>query len=148
MFSWIKSFFSQTSESAQRMKQYILVVDDSEVERTFYRQTLQKAGYEVFAASNALTVIDSLKNRKPDLIISDLSMPDMDGKEMCRCIKANDETENIPVIFLTGKAKNGEVVDCFDAGGEYFLEKPIDAKTLVRQVQTILSDLAQEVLLD
>lgn len=141
MLNWIKSVLYGRSENLSEKGQYILLVDDSEVERTFYRKTLMKAGYQIFAASNALIAIESLKKRKPDLILLDLLMPDMNGKEMCRRIKCNDETKDIPVIFLTGNAKPGEVVECFDAGGEHYLEKPINGRTLVLEVGNILSDM-------
>ena len=97
MLNWIKSILTGGAKNAPVSKdRYVLVVDDSEVERRFYKKTLEKAGYEVFAASNALTAIESLEKRQPDLILSDLCMPEMDGKEMCRRIKCNENTENIP----------------------------------------------------
>ena len=143
MWEKIKSLFSIGSKRAGLKGRYILVVDDSDVERQFYKSTLKRAGYHVLSVSGASEAMMSLENGHPDLIISDLDMPDIDGKELCRRIKNAEMTENIPVIFLTGSAKPGDVVECFDAGGDFYLEKPISAGTLIRQVNNIFNDLEE-----
>jgi len=119
---------------------HVLVVDDGQSERTFYSATLKKAGYTVDTACCAKEAMDVVRQKRPDVILMDFCMPDMNGNELCRRLKDMDETADIPVIFLTGSARSTDVVDCFDAGGEYFLTKPIQAKSLIRQVKMVLSD--------
>jgi len=144
--SIVKKFCGLFSKTNTPKNKYILVVDDSELERRFYCKTLRKAGYDVQSVRDGVSAIKEMEDRYPDLVISDLAMPGMNGKEFCQRVKNNEQTEKIPFMFLTGSAAPGEVVECFEAGGEFYLEKPIDARTLVRQVSNIFNDLEQEIL--
>jgi len=145
MWKWIQSFlFQDNSLSPVSQNQFILVVDDNETERVFYARTLDKAGYEIAMAQSAHEAMNLVRQRRPDVILTDFYMPEMNGHEMCRILKDDPETAGIPVIFLTSSDKSADLVECFDAGCEYFLKKPIDARSLVRQVNTVLSDLKQE----
>ena len=145
MWKWIRSFFSPGDGAFEASKnKHILVVDDSETERVFYARTLERAGYEITAAESGPQALGLVRQRRPDLILTDFYMPEMNGREMCRILKEDPQAADIPVIFLTGSTKPADVIDCFDAGCEHFLEKPIDAKCLVRQVNTVLGDLEQE----
>jgi len=139
-----KKFFKLFGKETIPKNKYILVVDDSDVERRFYCKALERAGYDVGFACNGISAIKEMEVRHPDLVISDLVMPGMNGKEFCQTIKNTERLEKIPFMFLTGSAAPGEVVECFEAGGEFYLEKPIDARTLVRQVGNIFNDLEQE----
>ncbi len=119
---------------------HVLVVDDGQSERRLYSEILKKAGYTVDTAACADEAISAIHRKKPDVILMDFCMPGMNGNELCRHLKNTGDAENIPVIFLTGSAGAVDMVECFDAGGEYFLTKPINAKCLMRQVNTVLSD--------
>ena len=138
MLKWLKSLLkSGNQEMTKPNGRYILIVEDGGVERAFYTKTLEKAGYEVASACDAFEAIKMIEKRIPDIILSDVSMPHMSGKEMCLKLKADDRTANIPIVFLTGSVRPMEVMDCFDVGAEHYLEKPIDAKCLVRQMDMI-----------
>ncbi len=143
MRQWLSSLFGGNRQKIPQNK-YILVVDDGENERMFYTRTLKKAGYEVEAVNGGAAALESIAKRFPDLVITDFYMPEMNGRELCDRLKHDPRTAQIPIVFLTGSARPADIVDCFDAGCEYYLEKPIDARTLVRQVTTILSDLEEE----
>jgi CheY-like chemotaxis protein len=141
MWKTIRSFFSGCSCGCDPSNhKHVLVVDDGQSERTFYSATLKKAGYTVDTACCAKEALEVVQQKKPNVILMDFCMPDMNGNELCRQLKRSDDTAEIPVIFLTGSARSTDVMDCFDAGGEYFLTKPIQAKSLIRQVNTVLSD--------
>lgn len=121
-------------------RHHVLVVDDGESERTFYSRALKRAGYTVDTASCADDAIELIRQRRPDAILMDFSMPGMNGNDLCRHLKDTGLAVDVPVIFLTGSTRPDDVVDCFDAGGEHFLTKPIRAKSLVRQVAAVISD--------
>lgn len=141
MWKIIESLFTKTRQkNSCGCHRHVLVVDDGQSERTFYSATLKKAGYTVDTACCAKEALEVVQQKKPNVILMDFSMPDMNGNELCRHLKASDDTAGIPVIFLTGSARSTDVMDCFDAGGEYFLTKPIQAKSLIRQVNTVLGD--------
>ena len=65
----------------------------------------------------------------------DLAMPGMNGKEVCKRLKNKDETKHIPVVFLTGSATAADVVECYDVGADYYLNKPIRPDVLIKQIE-------------
>lgn len=138
MLKWLKNLFGKSEMPFQG--RYVLVVDDSPVEREFYIQSLLKAGFQCSGAIEASQALEMISRRRPDLIISDFMMPGMNGKEFCLQIKEDPSTKNIPVIFLTGSANSQEVLGLFQAGAENYLAKPIDATTLIRQVNMVFED--------
>ncbi|MEW5894953.1 MAG: response regulator [Candidatus Omnitrophota bacterium] len=144
MWQWLRQLCRKSVPQRILKNRSILIVEDGEGERRFYSRTLEKAGYDVDTASDAFQAMKKIDKKMPDLILTDVVMPGMDGKEMCLRLKSDERTAHIPVVFLTGSVKGGEVVDCFGVGAEYYLEKPIDARGLVHQIDMVLSDLEQE----
>ena len=118
----------------------ILVVDDSDVDRTFSLRTLSNRGYKILSAPNGETGVQMAKAHRPDLILLDYMMPDLNGPEVCHILKNDTTTKNIPVIFLTSLDTPKSVVDCFEQGAEIFLPKPIKASELLEQVRLTLSE--------
>jgi CheY-like chemotaxis protein len=118
----------------------ILVIDDNETVQTFVKRILTKYGYEMNSAYDGVSGLKLVKEYQPHLILLDFLMPGMTGKEVCARIKNDPETRNIPVIFLTGSAKVGNVIECYDVGADIYLEKPVNGKVLVEQIETSLSD--------
>jgi len=140
MWKWLANIFAPTKGNLYKGRS-VLVVDDSPVEREFYTRSLIKAEFNVSGAENASQALEMIRSRRPDLIISDYMMPGMNGKEFCVQIKEDPVTNSIPVIFLTGSASSKDVLECFHAGADNYLAKPIDAKTLVRQVCMAFEDM-------
>ncbi len=141
MLNWLKNIFRSKKKKNGKTGRYVLVVDDSAVEREFYIRFLTKAGFEVSGAIDASQALEMVALRRPELIISDYMMPGMNGKEFCVQIKEDPDTCSIPVIFLTGSANSKDVLECFQVGAENYLAKPIDGKTLVRQVGMAFEDI-------
>ncbi len=123
----------------------ILVVDDGEVERKFISHALEKLGFNVIAVEDGFVALDVIKKQPMDLIILDFYMPKMNGKAICSALKADPQSKDIPVIFLTGSASPKDIIDCYEVGAEYFLTKPISANQLTKQVEAIFSELQSEV---
>src|SRR4051794_1617426 len=95
----------------------ILVVDDIAANRNVLSETLEREAYEVLLAPDGETAIKVAQKARPDLILLDVMMPGMNGFETCRRLKANPETESIPVLFISAQNETRSMVDGFKAGG-------------------------------
>lgn len=142
MLKKLIDFFYGTSESAASFAgKRILVIDDGEVERRFISRALEKKGYVVSVAAEGRTGIKLAQEEQPDLIVLDYRMPGLNGIEVCKRLKSRDEqTCGIPVIFLTGSTTPADVIDCYEVGAEYYLSKPISARTLTNEVEMVFKD--------
>ena len=118
-------------------KPVILVIEDNEDIRN-YLNTLLKAEYHVLTADNGNRGLKLASNRIPDLIITDIMMPGLDGYELCEQLKTNDVTSHIPVVMLTAKASNESIEMGFEKGADYFITKPFVPKILQLRVHNIL----------
>lgn len=116
----------------------ILVVEDEPFIRQILRVQLQSAGYIVATAENGVKGLDEVKKCRPDLVLLDLMMPDMDGSEVCKRLKGCYETSNIPVIILTAKSDLGEKVRTLECGANDYLTKPYELDELLARVRNLL----------
>jgi CheY-like chemotaxis protein len=121
-------------------KMMVLIVEDNEVDRKIIVKTLKTLGCKVMIAENGSEGYIKAVSHKPDLILSDCNMPYMDGVEMCRQIKEDESTKDIPVIFLTGVDSPRNVIDCFSLEAESFVCKPINPKMLSNQIASVLEE--------
>jgi two-component system alkaline phosphatase synthesis response regulator PhoP len=120
-------------------KQYkILVVDDEKDIQEFIEYNLKKEGYEVFLANNGVEAIEAAKRIKPDLILMDVMMPQMDGIQACQQIKSNPSLNKIFIVFLTARAEEYSELAGFDAGADDYIAKPIKPKLLLTRLSAIL----------
>ncbi len=121
-----------------RSEPLILVVEDNDTIRNAFSILLGESGYEVVQAASGAEALDLSVSHLPDLVLMDLGLPDMNGLEVTRQLKARRETGNIPVIALTGRALETNERECLDAGCHGFLAKPIDAEQLLRRIPEYL----------
>jgi len=135
--SLFKKWFGP-KEDNQHIK--IVIVDDVETNRVFFRKVLEKRGYTVLTATNGLEGIELIRKEQPKLVLLDFVMPGMKGPEVCRIIKMEDQTKDIPVLFLTSVDAPTDIIECYDEGAENFLTKPIQADELIKHVEMILED--------
>jgi DNA-binding response OmpR family regulator len=133
-------------------KARILCVDDDRPTITIVSSVLRKEGYEVETALSGADGLKKAREMKPDLVILDVMMPDMDGFQVCRFLKDDPDTAHIEVLMLTSKGgvnrpardvhcfrtKLDDRMEGFDVGALEFLTKPIKAKTLVERVNAVL----------
>jgi CheY-like chemotaxis protein len=117
----------------------LLLAEDEPDVQLIARMSLKKAGFLVTTVTNGIEVLARVAEDRPDAILLDCMMPDMDGFETCTRLKADPATRDIPVIFVTAKVQDSEVAHCLSLGAVGCIAKPFDALTLGTQVRTILS---------
>ncbi len=122
------------------MGKVILVVDDDPDIVKIVELRLTANGYEVHTAHTGEEGLRKCKLIKPDAVILDLMMPDMDGSSVAHEMKDDPSISKIPVIFLTGAVKASEVPKSHKIGGQYFLAKPFKAEDLLKMLQVVLSE--------
>jgi CheY-like chemotaxis protein/MinD-like ATPase involved in chromosome partitioning or flagellar assembly len=120
------------------MSEKILIVDDDIDSLKLIGLTLQRNGYEVLVANAGNQAINKAQNEQPHLIILDVMMPDMDGYEVCRRLRSQDHTKNIPIIMFTAKTMIDDKVAGFEAGADDYLTKPTHPTELISRVKAIL----------
>jgi len=117
----------------------VLVVDDNQVNRLTVREALKESPYELVEAADGRTAVDIAVERKPDLILMDLMMPEMDGLEATRVLKSRDDTARIPILMLTALDDTGDRISAFDAGVTGFLNKPFSQLELRAHVRSYVN---------
>jgi PleD family two-component response regulator len=117
---------------------YLLFADDNLEMRNMVRDFFGSSGHEIALASDGLAALAAVREREPDLVILDQSMPGMSGFEVCRNIKRNPFTSRIPVLMLTAQADVEDKVEGFEAGADDYLAKPFDPRELRARVQALL----------
>lgn len=117
----------------------ILIVEDNPDNRDALSRRLQRRGFEVVMAFDGKAGLAMARSEKPDLILMDMNMPEMDGWEATRQLKAVDETRAIPVIALTAHAMSGDRERALEAGCADYHTKPVELPKLLAQIEAILS---------
>ena len=117
----------------------ILIVDDKTNNLQLLSKYLQKANYRTLIAQDGEKAIKTVKSLKPDLIILDIMMPKMDGFDVCRCLKADSETQDIPIIFMTALAETMDKVKGLKLGAVDYMTKPFNEHELLARIKTHLS---------
>ena len=121
------------------MSARILCVEDNPQNMRLVRKILQHQGFEVIEAVDGLTGVDLAHKEKPDLILMDINLPDIDGLEATARIKANPELQSIPVVALTANAMYGDEERALAAGCDGYISKPVSRAKLVEQVAQYLN---------
>jgi len=116
----------------------ILVVDDEEDILQFLSYNLEKEGAKVYTAKNGLIAIEVAMKKKPDLILLDVMMPEMDGVETCMRFRELPETKNVIIAFLTARGEDYSQIAGFDAGADDFVTKPIKPRVLISRLKALL----------
>jgi two-component system cell cycle response regulator DivK len=116
----------------------ILYVEDNADNRMLVRRILMAEGYSLLEAVNATQALETLKNTKPDLILMDINMPDMDGYSLTTQIKETPGLESIPIIALTANVMRGDRERSLEAGCDGYIQKPIDIDLLSEQIERFL----------
>lgn len=116
----------------------ILVIDDEENIRTLVKYNLEKSGFQVVECGDGITALTFAKTDKPDLILLDLMLPELDGLEVCRTLKQHQDTTAIPIIMLSAKDEEVDKILGLELGADDYLTKPFSARELVARIKAVL----------
>ena len=119
-------------------KEKILVVDDEEDILELVRYNLFKNGYQVTCVSSGELAMQKLKEETPHIILLDLMLPEMDGLDVCRSLRSNPATVNIPIIMITAKGEDADIVTGLELGADDYLTKPFSPRVLLARIRAIL----------
>lgn len=124
----------------------ILIVDDTDANVRLLSHVLRGEGYAPIVAFNGTDAIEMIENRRPDLVLLDVMMPDMSGFEVCSSINADVDLKDIPIIFLSALAETSDKVEGFEAGGVDYITKPFQKDEVLARIKThlVLSQLQKE----
>ena len=117
----------------------ILVVDDDQTITVLLKKYLEKNGYEAMVINEASEGLELAMTRKPDLIILDVMMPIINGFNFCRLLKAEEDSKDIPIIFLTSRNKLKDIEIGLEMGAEAYLIKPLNIEELLKTIRVIES---------
>lgn len=120
----------------------ILLVDDEEDILNFLSYNLKKEGYEVYTALNGHDGIALAKKHKPQLIVLDVMMPEMDGIETCRIMRENKELANLLIVFLSARSEDYTQIAGFDSGADDYITKPIKPRVFISRIKALLRRLS------
>jgi DNA-binding response OmpR family regulator len=116
----------------------VLVADDDEDILVLVRTVLERAGYEVVAARNGVEATAAAEQRRPDLAVLDVSMPELDGLEVLRRLRADASTSDVPVLLLSARVQEDDVAEGFATGANAYMQKPFSPRELSDRVSELL----------
>ena len=119
-------------------KKQILAVDDEEDILELVQFNLIKEGYQVFCAASGDEALKLADTHLPDLIVLDLMLPDIDGLEITKILKAEPKTKNIPIVMLTAKGEEADIVTGLELGADDYVTKPFSPRILIARVRAVL----------
>ncbi|HIK24498.1 MAG: response regulator [Thermosynechococcus sp. Uc] len=116
----------------------VLVVEDMPSEMAFISSLLREAGYMVIEALGAKEALEKISQYKPDVVITDVVMPEMSGFELCRALKKNPETEKLPVVVCSSKNQELDRLWAMKQGADAYVTKPFTRDDLVRALKSVV----------
>jgi DNA-binding response OmpR family regulator len=135
-----KEFFLLSGGELMSASLNILIVEDSPTQSKLLRLILEENGYKVDSANNGIKALDYLRHKRPNLVITDIVMPEMDGFILCKTIKNDPNWKNIPVMLLTSLSDPQDVIKGLQAGADNFLTKPYEDTFLISRIQHIFAN--------
>lgn len=129
--------------TSHTMKHCILLIEDNDVIRENTMEILELSDFEVLAASGGIKGLELLQIKKPDLILCDILMPEMNGYQFFQAIQQDHDVSSIPFIFLTAYSEKKDVEEALSMGAQDYIVKPFDADDLVALVRKYLPELIQ-----
>jgi DNA-binding response OmpR family regulator len=117
----------------------VLVIDDDPVILKLLQVNFEMEGFAVLTASDGLQGLQAARDSRPDVVISDVMMPHMNGLELVAALGADEGTDDIPIILLSARAQGTDVTEGLDVGADAYVTKPFDPLQLIDQVHLLLS---------
>lgn len=125
-------------------KKSILVVEDEEDIQQLVSYNLVRAGFDVDCADTGEDALQRMRDKQPDLVLLDLMLPGVDGSEVCRSMRLDEQTREIPIIMLTAKGEDDDVMSGLDLGADDYVTKPFSPGILVSRIKAVLRRKAKE----
>jgi two-component system phosphate regulon response regulator PhoB len=119
-------------------KEKILVVDDEEDILELVRHNLAREGYQIICATTGESAINKALSEKPDLLVLDLMLPGMDGLAVARKLKNNVDTRSIPIVMLTAKGEESDIVAGLELGADDYITKPFSPRVLIARIRAVI----------
>ena len=129
---------------AETMKKRILIVEDEADIRELVRYNLEREGFDVAEAESGEKGFKAIAKKAPDMILLDLMLPGKDGMQICRELKQDEKTRGIPVVMMTARGEESDIVAGLELGAEDYVVKPFSPKVLVARVKAVLRRLETE----
>jgi two-component system cell cycle response regulator DivK len=117
----------------------VLIVEDDAETRRFYSRALADDGFRTDEAHNGFQALEKALSATPDLILTDIAVPGMDGIELCRRLRADERTSEVPVLAITGYSDRRYPARAMDAGADHVLAKPCQTDVLVREARRLIA---------
>jgi putative two-component system response regulator len=127
----------EPTSQIQPRRSRVLVADDTESVRSLFRKLLLADGHDVVSASDGAAALDAVREHMPDVVLLDVTMPRMDGLEVCRRLKADPATRLTPIVLVTGQADLSDRIRGIEAGADEFLSKPVHPHELRARVRSL-----------
>jgi DNA-binding response OmpR family regulator len=128
---------SAAGHEQQRQRRILVVEDDAAILRQI-EFNLQSHGYAVETATTGIEAIKAMMARRPDLLITDVMMPEMDGHELAMSVRADPELKDVPIIMLTARTQDEDMMQGYQSGTDLYLTKPFNLDELVTFVRRIV----------
>lgn len=125
-------------ENGNKTTPVILVVDDNLQNLELFQAYLEEIDCQIVTAVDGLEAMDAVSEHCPDLILLDIMMPKMSGFEVCKRVKSDDSTSDIPILMVTALSEFGDIERAIDCGADDFLSKPVNKLELLTRVKTML----------
>ncbi|NOZ07637.1 MAG: response regulator transcription factor [FCB group bacterium] len=122
----------------KRLNKLILIVDDEKDIRNLVSFNLKKAGFQTLLASDGEKAIRETRTHYPDLIVLDLMLPGINGHDACRVLKGDPKTSKIPILMLTARGEEADIIKGLEIGADDYVTKPFSPKVLVARVKALL----------
>ena len=119
-------------------KEKILVVDDEKDIVELLQYNLEKEGYKISSVFSGEQCLKNVKTELPDLILLDLMLPEIDGLDVCKILKSNPQTSDIPIVMLTAKGEETDIVLGLELGADDYITKPFNLRELLARIKTVL----------
>lgn len=116
----------------------ILVVDDDPYILMSLEFLMKKNGYDVMVARNGTEALDIVEKQLPDLVLLDIMMPDVDGYEICKHIKASKKLKDAKVVFMSAKSKEADIKKGYDLGASLYITKPFSTREMMKQIKELI----------
>ena len=119
-------------------KNSIIVVDDDEDILELIRYNLDREGFHIICAATGEDALEKVRSKPPDLLVMDLMLPGLDGLDICRILRSDSKTKSIPILMLTAKSQDTDIISGLEIGADVYVTKPFSIKVLTAHIKALL----------